>query len=359
VAIPEAQMLQTPPVELPGGPDTRVSMRGHSKVLPILMSLAGIGLVLFAGWGIRSADTRVRVLVAFAGAALLWRGLQMLGSILWGPTFRLGLWVAMVWLGALTFCAVFAAWLPIEHWNYADLSSGAFKMPPGLRWPEPLGRDTNGHSELSHVIYGARTSLMIGFVAVGVGLAVGVMVGLVAGWYGKAVDASIGVGTNTILAFPPLILLLAIVSVYGSSIRTIALGLAVLSIPTYIRLMRAQTLSVRQREYVMAARAMGATNRRLMWREVLPNAILPVVSYSFIVIAVTIVAEGSLSYLGFGVPSPKPSWGGMIAAGQRQLKTDPHLVFVPATVMFLTVLSLNRVGEWTRKSVLGEKNESR
>jgi peptide/nickel transport system permease protein len=120
--------------------------------------------------------------------------------------------------------------------------------------------------------------------------------------------------------------------------------------------MRAQTISVRQREFVTASRAMGANGRRLMFKEILPNALIPVASYSFIVAASVIVAEGSLAYLGLGIQPPKPSWGSMVADGQIKLKTDPHLVFVPAVVMFLTVLSFNRVGDWARKRANGERN---
>jgi peptide/nickel transport system permease protein len=329
-------------------------------LVPIVQAVAGIVVILIAGWGIRSADKMVRTAVFFIGAALLWRGLQRLGTLRFGSSFRLGLWVSALWLALLTFCAVFASWLPIDPWQKTDITTrGASDMPPALRWPEPLGRDTDTYSLLSHVIYGARSSMVIGLIAVVVGCTIGVIIGLIGGWYGKAVDATINVGTNTILAFPPLILLLVIVAVRGSSVRTIALALAAISIPTYARLMRAQTLSIRQREFVLAARSMGATNRRLMWREVFPNAILPVISYTFIVFAVVLVAEASLAYLGYGIPPPKPSWGSMIKKGELKLKTDPHLVFVPATVIFLTVLSLNRVGEWARSSVLGMKSENR
>jgi peptide/nickel transport system permease protein len=357
VAIPEAQLLDVAPVELPvaGAPgSTRSKKRG--VLIGTAATVLGVGLILFAGWGIRSSTVETRTFVALIGGALLWRGLQGLGTIRFGPSFRLGFWIAIAWLSIVAFCSVFTTFLPVDHWQKAN---NEYALAPGLRWPEPLGRDINGHSLLSQVTYGGRTSLTIGFVAVAVGLGIGLVFGLLAGWYGKAIDAAIGIGTNTILAFPPLILILAIVAVYDPSVKTLALGLAVLSIPTYTRLMRAQTLAIRQREFVLAARAMGASNSRLMWREVLPNALIPVVSYSFIVIAVTIVAEGSLSYLGVGVPSPKPSWGGMIADGQRKLKTDPHLVFVPATVMFLTVLSFNRVGEVARARVLGVKTEAR
>jgi peptide/nickel transport system permease protein len=354
VAIPESQLLVTgdTPIAAPPEDDLVVEPR-RNTLIPIVAAVVGAALVLVAFWGIRSADKSVRVTVGLVGGLVLWRGLQKIGERRFGPSFKLGLWVAAVWMALVIFAAVFADVLPIDHWTKANLSRGQIDLPPGLRWPEPLGRTTNGYSELSHVIYGARASLEIGVIAVAVGALIGVVIGLIAGWYGKALDATIGVATNTILAFPPLILLLAIVSVYGSSVKNLALALAVLSIPTYTRLMRAQTLSIRQREYVLAARAMGATNRRLMWREVLPNAVLPVLSYSFIIIAVTIVAEASLSFLGFGIPSPQPSWGGMINDGQRKLKTDPHLVFVPAIVMFLTVLALNRIGEWTRKKAMG------
>jgi peptide/nickel transport system permease protein len=353
VAIPEAQLLATGEVPELAPPETELQPSRRTPLFAIGLTVLGVALIVVAGWVIRSASGQVRTVVALIGGAMIWRGLQILGARRYGPSFRLGLWVAALWLGLVVFCAVFADLLPIDYWTKANLSRGQLNLPPALRWPEPLGRTTNGYSNLSHVIYGARASLEIGLIAVTVGLFVGVIFGLIAGWYGKGLDAGIGVATNTILAFPPLILLLAIVSVYGSSVKNLALALAVLSIPTYTRLMRAQTLSIRQREYVLAARAMGATNRRLMWREILPNAIVPVLSYSFIVIAVTIVAEASLSFLGFGIPSPQPSWGGMISDGTRRLKTDPHLVFVPATVMFLTVLSLNRLGEWARKRALG------
>jgi peptide/nickel transport system permease protein len=356
VAIPEAEVRETPFVPLEIDDDTPAPPPKSGKLIPILLTLAGIALILIAGWGIRSADTMIRVIVALAGLAVLWAGLQKLGEIRYGPTFKLGLIVAFAWVGLVLFCAIFAAWLPIEHWETADIPERL--MRPGLRWPEPLGRTATGYSELTHVIYGARASLLIGFIAVLVGIVVGVLAGLVAGWYGKSLDHGIGILTNTILAFPPLILLLAIVAVYGSSIRNLGLALAVLSVPTYTRLMRAQTLSTRQREFVLAARAMGASNRRQMWREILPNSIIPVASYSFLVIGAVIVAEGSLSYLGVGIPPPQPSWGGMIADGQIKLKTDPHLVFVPAVVLFLTVLSFNRIGEWARKAV-GEKGDGR
>jgi peptide/nickel transport system permease protein len=355
VAVREIPILDAPAVVA----ETRVR-RGPLPFGRLLVGVgacvAGVAIVVIAGWVMRSSGGGTRGLVALAGGVLLWQGGQRLGVLRFGTDFRLGLWVSLGWIALVVICAVFAGLLPIEDWETADQSREAIRMRPGLRWPEPLGRTEKGYSELSHLIYGARTSLMIGALAVIVGLAIGAVIGLLAGWYGKAVDASVTVVTNVILAFPPLILLLSVVAIYGRSRLTISLALALVSIPTYTRLMRAQTMAVRQREYVLASRALGAKDGRVMLREILPNAILPVASYSFLVIAVVIVAEASLSYLGVGVPPPTPSWGGMIVRGQAKLKSDPHLVFVPATVMFLTVLSLNRVGDHVRRNVFNKSD---
>lgn len=353
MVAPETTMLdvQAPDVEPHSDRGRRSARRWAGPVAVCAVGIVAIGL---AGWGLRDLGGGLRGVIALAGGVCLWLGLQRIGLLRFGPEFRLGLWAGYAWMALIAFCAIFADLLPIEPWREADVSSEGISMRPGLRWPEMLGRTETGYSELSHVIYGARTSLMIAGLAVIVGLTVGVVIGLVAGWFRSSVDRSVTVLTNSILAFPPLILLLSIVAVYGQSRLAIALGLAIVSIPTYTRLMRAQTLAVREREFVLAAEAVGAKDWRLMVREILPNAALPVASYSFVVVAVVIVAEASLSYLGVGVPPPEPTWGGMIVRGQGKLKTDPHLVFVPATVMFLTVLSLNRVGDAVRRRVFNK-----
>jgi peptide/nickel transport system permease protein len=353
VAVSEPTVLEPLPAgETPSG----ASLRSRFRSIAIAFTAAGAVVLLVAMYGIRGAETTWRAAVAAVGGFLLWQGVQRLGQLRFGNHFRLGLWVAMVWLAIVVFCALFADFLPIDHYDKVGSPRSA---RPALVLEEPLGRDSFGRSNLSRVVYGARTSLTIGAVAVGVGLTIGTVLGLLAGYFGRAVDVVVNIYANATLAFPPLILLLAVVAVFQRSVMTLALGLAFLSIPTYARLTRAQTLTFMQREFVLAARAMGATSRRIMFREVLPNAFLPVAAYSFLVLAVTIVAEGSLSYLGLGIPPPRPTWGGMVADGQLKLKTDPHLVFVPAVVMFLTIVSLNRVGEWARIALLGERAEHR
>jgi peptide/nickel transport system permease protein len=324
---------------------------GRDRTIGIACAAGGLALVLVALFVI-SPDTLWRAIVALVGIASLWIGAQLLGRLRYGRNFSLGVWFSLFWLALVFFCAIFADFLPIEYYKKAVLADRAAR--PGLEWKQPLGRDANGQSMLSEVIYGARTSLLILLLAIGIGLVVGCLLGLLAGYFGGALDAIINIFATATLAFPALILLLAIVAVYGRSIGSIGIGLAILSVPTYTRLMRAQTISLVQREFVLSARSMGATRWRVIFREIFPNAILPVASYSFISAAVVVVAEGSLAFLGVGVKPPLPSWGTMIADGQQTLKTNPHYVFVPAIVMFLTVLSLNRLGDWARKKVLGE-----
>ena len=154
---------------------------------------------------------------------------------------------------------------------------------------------------------------------------------------------------DTMLAFPPLVLLLAITTVMTQSFRTLIIGLGVVSIPAFARLSRANTLPFAQREFVVAARSMGARHGRILFREILPNVLFPVGSYAFIVLAAIIVGEGSLSFLGLGIPPPQPSWGGMIASGRNLLATDPYLVFLPAMALLLTVFSFNIIGDRARR----------
>jgi peptide/nickel transport system permease protein len=173
--------------------------------------------------------------------------------------------------------------------------------------------------------------------------------GLISGYLRGWTDSLVGIVTNVLLAFPPLVLLLALAAVLPRTARNQALTLSILVIPVNVRLARASTLAFSQREFVLAAKAIGAKRRRIMVSELLPNVLVPLLSYAFIVLAVLIVAEASLSFLGLGIPQPAPTWGNMIAEGRNGVfEQYPHLVFVPATALFLTVLSFNLVGERLR-----------
>jgi peptide/nickel transport system permease protein len=166
------------------------------------------------------------------------------------------------------------------------------------------------------------------------------------GW----LDRALSTANNAFLAFPPLVLLLALAAVMERDSRNIALALGALSIPVNLRLARANAMTVAQEEFVEAARVMGASRTRIVIREILPNVLPPLLSYALIVMAVLLVAEASLSYLGLGVQAPEPSWGNMIAEGEGGMFEDhPHLVLVPGGAMFATVLAFNLVGERLRQ----------
>ena len=192
-------------------------------------------------------------------------------------------------------------------------------------------------------------SLQVSLGALAIGIAAGGIIGVIAGYFSRKLDTVIGVITDSILSVPPLILLLVLVTVLEPSPLNMSLTLAAVGVPTYIRLARANTLVFAQREFVLAARAMGASRKRIVFRELVPNVALPLLSYAFIIVAVLIVAEASLSFLGIGIQRPEPTWGNMIAAGQDDFDRHPHLVFIPGIVMFLTVFALNRIGEKARE----------
>lgn len=264
---------------------------------------------------------------------------------------QLGLWLAIVWVLLVVGSAVFADLLPLAE---ARDTSKAIDTPslqrPDLFSGHPLGTDRQGLDILGGVIYGARVSLTVGVGAVLTGLVIGGLLGILAGFYRRWVEASVNFLTDALIAFPPLILLLAMVTVLEPSVRNVTLALAVLGIPTYIRIARANTLVVVQRDFILEARVLGARNGRILFREILPNVLSSLVSYGFIVIAVLIVAEASLSYLGLSIQRPDPTWGNMIAAGQSSLERHPHLVLVPGMALFLTVFALNRIGEAAREA---------
>jgi peptide/nickel transport system permease protein len=255
-------------------------------------------------------------------------------------------YICYLWLFILIFAAVFANVLPIAEYR---VPVGAGKLKPSFHSLNLLlGTDSFGRSLLVRLIYGARVSLLVGTVSAIVGLTIGTVFGLLGGYLGRWVDWIITLITDAFLAFPPLILLLALASILKPSVTTLSVSLTLLTIPTFIRLTRANTIAWSSREFVKAAKNMGASNSRILLREILPNVLPSVAAFFPTVVAGLIVAEGSLSYLGLGLPSPRPSWGGMIADGQRLLTTDPQLVLIPAAVIFLTVFSLNQVGDHLR-----------
>jgi peptide/nickel transport system permease protein len=253
--------------------------------------------------------------------------------------------LALFWLGLVLLLALTADILPLK--GPGEISS-IVSRPPGLRIDEPLGTDQLGRSQLSRVIYGARVSLVVALVATAIGLTLGLTLGLIAGYRKGVTDHVFDIGTNTLLAFPPLVFLLVVTAALPTSHWSLTLALGVVTMPTFARLARANTIALVPREYIVAARSLGAGHRRILIRELLPNVSLPLLSYSVVVVSAVIVAEGSLSFLGLGVPPPTPSWGGMIAVAREYISTAPQLLIVPAVTMFLTIFAINIVGDWAR-----------
>jgi peptide/nickel transport system permease protein len=261
---------------------------------------------------------------------------------------NVGAFLGALWLAAITLAAIFASALPIPP---PDEITDQYSLRPFSQAAHILGTDQLGRDQLSRVIYGAQISLAVAIGATLLALVVGTAAGLVAGYFRGPVDVSFDIGTNTVLAFPPLILLIALVAVMNPSIGTLALGLGLVGVPTFARIARANTIAFAGREFVTASKSLGSSTFRIIVREILPNVLLPVFSFAIVIAASLVVAEGSLSFLGLGVPPPAPSWGGMIAAGRDSLYENPSLVLVPGMFFFLTVFSLNMTGDWARDRI--------
>ena len=251
---------------------------------------------------------------------------------------------ALVWIAVIALAAILADVLPIM--SPTDMDMLGKREPPSAE--HLLGTDQLGRDMLSRLIYGARISLTVGLLAPVIGLVIGGALGMMAGYLGGRFEAlTVGV-VDVLLAFPPLVFALAVTAYLGQSVFNLTLVIGVLSIPAFTRVARATTLSLTQREFVVAARTLGATHARILLRELLPNVALPLLAFFLLVVAVTIVVEGALSFLGLGVPPPAPSWGSMIGEGRDSLDIAPWLAFLPAGFMFVTVLAFNIVGDTLR-----------
>ncbi|QWG22087.1 ABC transporter permease [Bradyrhizobium sediminis] len=259
---------------------------------------------------------------------------------------RLGLlfWIAIGWVIFVFAVAIFADVLPLPSPTDMDMLE---KRAPfsTAHW---LGTDGLGRDELSRVIHGARISLVVGICAPIIGLTLGGALGMLAGYFRGRFESLVVGSMDVLLAFPPLILALAVTAYLGQSILNLTFILGVLGIPAFMRVARATTLTLARREFVIAAQALGATHARILLRELLPNVMLPLLAFFLLGVAVTIVVEGALSFLGLGVPPPISSWGSMIGEGRQSLEMAPRLAFIPAIAMFLTVLAFNLIGDTLR-----------
>lgn len=252
-----------------------------------------------------------------------------------------GVLISVVWLVTLILLVLVSALTPLMDPLRADFTAPA--AAPSLdHW---FGTDATGRDVFSRTVAGARSSFAVAGITLAVGMVVGLVFGMVAGYLRGWADRIIGTSLDLLMAFPALILIMLVVTLRGPSLWVIGSIIGVLMIPPIARISRASTLTVRERDFVTAAHLMGASRVRILVREILPNVAPVVLAYSFTAMTVSIVAEGSLSFLGFGLRPPTPSWGGIIADGRTQLAVAPWISLAPATVLCLTVLALNMIGE--------------
>jgi peptide/nickel transport system permease protein len=255
-----------------------------------------------------------------------------------------GFWIPAAWTTMVVVLATTANLLPLRSPIEVDFTAIS-NWPDATNW---FGTDHLGRDIFSRAIFGARVSLIVGLLAPALGLSVGICLGLAAGYFRGRTESIIVAATDAIMAFPGILVVLAVTAYVGANTTILILLLGFLTIPAFMRVARANTLVFAQREFVLAARAMGATHWRVMTLEILPNVIIPMLVYALLVVSRIIVIEGVLSFLGLSVPPPQPTWGNMIADGQTDLATLPYIAFIPSALMFLTVLSTNLIGEHLR-----------
>lgn len=257
----------------------------------------------------------------------------------------LGFWFAFIWvltilvLALSTFVIEWAS--PLKQ-NYSAIAAG-----PSTDYL--LGTDHLGRDLLSRVIHGSRISFSVAFSSPFIGMSIGLILGMSAGYFGKWLDSAVGVLCDSILAFPNIVLAIAVLFFAGANLTNMVAVIAFYTIPNFTRIARANTLLYANREFVIAARAQGASHLRILLREILPNVLIPVAAFSLLIMSYAIVLEGTLSFLGVGLPPPTPTWGRMIAEGLDQLADNPQIAFLPSVFMFLTILSLNMIGDRLRQ----------
>jgi peptide/nickel transport system permease protein len=258
--------------------------------------------------------------------------------------------LAMVGMGIVLFfilLAIFAGVIAPEGINEQKLGE-RLQSPSASHW---FGTDDFGRDILSRIIYGARISLWVGFFAVLGSAAVGSLLGMVAGYYGKLVDTIISRIFDIMLAFPSILLAIAVVAVLGPSLRNALIAIAIINIPNFGRLVRSRVLSVKQEEYVMAARAVGMKDSRIIFHHVLPNSLAPIIVQGTLAIATAILEAAALSFLGLGAQAPQPEWGKMLADSRSYIIQAPWTVFFPGLAIMLTVLGFNLLGDGLRDAL--------
>jgi peptide/nickel transport system permease protein len=259
--------------------------------------------------------------------------------------------LAVIGTALLLFLGVTALAAPIFAQDPISTDLSAYRKPPSRE--HLLGTDASGRDVFSRIFYAGRVSLSVGLVAVSIYAAIGIVLGALAGYYGGWIDSTIMRLADVVLAFPGLLIILTLVSVLGPSIFNVMLAIGLLGWPSIARLLRAEFLSLRERDMITAARAIGASNSRIVLKHLLPNALAPIIVAATLGIAGAILLEAALSFLGLGVQAPTASWGNMLSAAQSLtvLESMPWLWLPPGIMIAIAVLSINFIGDGLRDAL--------
>ncbi len=257
--------------------------------------------------------------------------------------------MAMAGAGIVLVMFVLAMAAPLIGRDPGAIEIARRLQPPS--WIYPLGTDDLGRDVLTRILYGARISLLVGFVAVGIATTIGIMLGALAGYYGRWIDTVLMRFVDIMLCFPTFFLILAVIAFLDPSIWNIMIIIGLTGWMGVARLVRAEFLSLRERDFVLAARAIGANDARIIFRHILPNALSPVLVSVTLGVAGAILTESALSFLGIGVQPPTPSWGNMLLAGKQTLGTAWWLSVFPGLAILVTVLGYNLLGEGIRDAL--------
>ncbi|HCL78390.1 MAG TPA: ABC transporter permease [Synergistaceae bacterium] len=272
---------------------------------------------------------------------------SQLGEVLFrlrkSPLAMFGLAVVLI----LIFCALFADVIAPHSYSKQNLSH-MFEAPSRQYL---LGTDEFGRDILSRLIYGARVSLQVGFIAVGIALFVGGLLGAVSGYYGGWIDNGIMRVMDVLLSIPQTLLAIAIVAALGPGLMNLMIAVGISAVPNYARIVRSSVLSIRGMEFIEAARAVGSPDIRIILKHILPNSMAPIIVQSTLGVASAILNAAGLSFIGLGIQPPYPEWGAMLSGGRQYIRDYPHLTLYPGLAIMITILALNFLGDGLRDAL--------
>ena len=267
----------------------------------------------------------------------VWRRLRQSNSAL----------VGLAIIGILVFSAIFAEVIAPYHFDDQDLMRTL--LSPSRE--HILGTDNFGRDIFSRIVYGSRVSLQVGFIAVGISLITGGLLGAIAGYYGGRLDNVIMRGIDILLAIPPILLAISIVASLGPGLRNVMIAVGIASIPTYARIVRASVITIKDQEFIEAARAIGANDVRIIAKHIMPNSMAPIIVQGTLGVANAILAAAGLSFIGLGIQPPTPEWGAMLSQGRQFIRDYWHMTTFPGIAIMTTIFGLNLLGDGLRDAL--------